>query len=153
MASMAPAPAAQADAPPTAIKFTATCRHCQRVVTRKSRRAMTWRCPHCKATNPGPGLIDELAKPPEPGSLRRRRRRAAAADQRAERPAEFLSPSAAAPVRRKRSAPAARAGTTAPATGPTQGSEDAPRGSTPRVPASPPRGGFLDRLLYGEGDE
>lgn len=142
-----------AAAPPAttreSVTFEDVCRGCGRKVKRRSRKAMTWRC-ECGRTNPGPGLLEEMSKPPEGGAVRRRRRRAAAAEERAERGPEESTPSPApAPVRRKRTA--------APSGGPT--SEAATRNSRPAAderPASPPpapRRGFLSGLMYGAGDD
>jgi ribosomal protein L37AE/L43A len=132
-----------AAAPEKVTRFKDVCRKCGRTVSRASRRRMTWRCPHCKHTNPGPGLTEQLLAPQEPGTGSRRRRRAAVQDQAGDQvAASSPPPAAAAPVRRKRT-PAAP--TPAP---------KAPPASTPAPQGDPPpRRGLLDRIWYGGDDD
>jgi phage FluMu protein Com len=139
---------------PANVRFKAECRGCGRLVSKHSRKALTWKCPHCKRVNPGPGLLEEMAKPPEGGRRRRTTRRAKGDEAAAAAPAASKEPKtpAAAPVRRKRKAsvtPASPAG----------GGGGAPPASSPRrevqPPASPqPKRGLFDRIMgYGEEDE
>lgn len=120
--------------------FKAECKGCGKLVRRRSRKALTWRCPHCGRTNPGPGMLEELAKPGEAESGRRRRRRAAATGSGGS-PAQPSS--APAPVRRRVTRAQGDAGSTAPAT-------DAPAQGSPPPPGN--RRGLFDRLMYGDDD-
>src|SRR5205085_5068197 len=137
-----PASPEQPERPPRR-RFKATCQGCQRQVTRNSTRARTWTCPHCDRVNPGPGLTEEMAKPPEAGARRRLQRRQAAA----------AAASTPAPVRRRRTSQAG-----APAQGAADG-EPARKGGASAVDApvqarsAPPhRASWFDRLLYGEDE-
>lgn len=140
-------------APQSSITFKAVCRSCQRTVRRHSRRALTWKCPHegCGAVNVGPGLLEELARPPAAGAGSRRARRerdaaaAAAAGAGATTPAAGPSgPAAPAPVRRK---PRAAAPAPAAAAESLGGTRPASAGRASGAPPQPR--GLFDRLLYG----
>ena len=142
IAAEVPAP----DKQPT-VKVKGACERCGRVAVLHSRKGYTWRCPVCKFVNLGPGYHGQDRTPPE-GTRRRIARRDRAAEQRTERAADGNSlPSPPAPVRRKRSS-AQAGGVKEPAAAPA--AVDAP---SQGAPASPRRRGFLDRVLYGEGDE
>jgi phage FluMu protein Com len=181
---MATAVAAQDPEPegqPT-VRVKIVCSHCDRVVTRHSRRGYTVRCPHCGTVNAGPALIAEQGKPKAEGAIRRRTRRTRKAEQRSEREAGLKSRSslpagtreeasgapAPAPVRRKAKAAGQAASPVRNAEGPdghVQGvaakpsdTGDAARRDGKVSPvaaraATGKRSGFFDRLLYGEEDE
>lgn len=135
------------------IRIRETCERCSRQVRRHSRQGYTWRCPFCGFVNIGPGYRAQDRTPPE-GTRRRVARRersseeeaAAAAAEQGQAGSGSPRP-APAPVRRKRTA------ATSPATAATQGSGDALSGSTPEATALPPRRGFWDRFVYGDGAE
>jgi ribosomal protein L37AE/L43A len=132
------------------VKVRELCERCKRVNVKESRKAYTWRCNDCGFVNIGPGYREQDKTPPE-GTRRRVAQRERAAEQRAERGAAGSQPDplghrpSPAPVRRKAKA----VGAAAPVKEPR---EEAAPAAAPAAPAAR-RGTFLDRLLYGEGDE
>lgn len=142
-----PPESAEASAPaaagPRGVQVKIVCSHCSTVVTRHSRKGYTVRCPKCGTVNAGPALIAEQAKPNDQGARRRMRRREARAERAADEPG--TSPSAPAPVRRKRSS-AQTSGAPTPTAAPAAG--DTPSQGAP----APARRGLLDRLIWGEDE-
>lgn len=121
------------------IRVRIVCSHCDRVVTKHSRRGYTVRCPHCETVNAGPALIAEQAKPKDAGARRRQRSREATAERTQVDPA---SAGGAAPVRRK-----AKAAPPAPAHPPQQ-----PRPAR-KSAQPPPARGFFSRVMGFDGEE
>lgn len=144
--------------PERGVRVKIVCSHCDRVFTRHSRRGYTATCPHCHTVNAGPALLAEQGKGKAEGARRRLARRERATERAADghggagdpRTGELgrrhETPSAPAPVRRRRSS-AQAGGAATPTAAPAAG-------ETPSQGAPPPgRRGFFDSLFYGDGDD
>ena len=142
--------------PQGTIRVRIICSHCDRVVTRTSRKGYTVRCPHCGTVNAGPALVAEQGKPKAEGSRRRVTRRARAAEQReereavaADRPVGTHASTGTAPA--PRAAKVTRPATPKPAPKPKSAPERASAHTGPK-----PKGGVLaalERLTWGGGED